>query len=116
VWLKAIFQMQCSDFILFSDETWKAKNGALISNNLFYGEAFDNTVMEVFVAACPKAEFLPQAAPKDKILEIVKPEKGFVPHTAPFAGGGGGPAWGCAVVTVPWNLYRHYSHREIGTN
>jgi len=31
-----------------------------------------------------------------------------VPHTAPFGGGGGGPAWGSAIVTVPWNCYEFY--------
>ena len=33
---------------------------------------------------------------------------GYVPHTAPFGGGGGGPAWGSAYVIVPWGYYRHY--------
>lgn len=33
---------------------------------------------------------------------------GYVPHTAPFAGGGGGPAWGSAYVVIPWNYFRHY--------
>lgn len=46
------------------------------------------------------------------ILDAQNQETGFVPHTAPFAGGGGGPAWGCAIVVVPWNLYRHYGDVE----
>ncbi|MBQ8574516.1 MAG: family 78 glycoside hydrolase catalytic domain [Clostridia bacterium] len=36
-------------------------------------------------------------------------ETGHVQHTAPFAGGGGGPAgWGGAMIIVPYNFYRHY--------
>lgn len=33
---------------------------------------------------------------------------GHVQHTAPFAGGGGGPGgWGCAICTVPYFLWKH---------
>ena len=28
-------------------------------------------------------------------------KSGYVPHTAPFGGGGGGPAWGSAYVIMP---------------
>lgn len=39
---------------------------------------------------------------------------GHVQHTAPFGGGGGGPAgWGGAVITVPYNFYRIYKERDI---
>lgn len=38
---------------------------------------------------------------------------GHVQHTAPFAGGGGGPAgWGGAIINVPYQFYRHYGHRN----
>lgn len=38
---------------------------------------------------------------------------GHVQHTAPFAGGGGGPAgWGGAIITVPYNFYRHYGDKR----
>jgi alpha-L-rhamnosidase len=40
-------------------------------------------------------------------------ETGFVPHTAPFNGGGGGPAWGSACVIVPWALYCFYGDRMV---
>lgn len=33
---------------------------------------------------------------------------GYVPHTAPFGGGGGGPAWGSAMVIMPWAYFCHY--------
>ena len=38
---------------------------------------------------------------------------GYVPHTAPFGGGGGGPAWGSAYVIVPWRHYCHYGDTAI---
>lgn len=42
------------------------------------------------------------------------PDTGHVQHTAPFAGGGGGPGgWGCAIVEVPYQYYRHYGDKSI---
>lgn len=38
---------------------------------------------------------------------------GYVPHTAPFGGGGGGPAWGSAYVVVPWKYFRHYGDTAL---
>ena len=39
---------------------------------------------------------------------------GHVQHTAPFAGGGGGPGgWGCAIVEVPYVFYRHYADPTV---
>ena len=38
---------------------------------------------------------------------------GYVPHTVPFGGGGGGPAWGSAYVIIPWNYYCHYGDATI---
>ncbi|MFD2871448.1 family 78 glycoside hydrolase catalytic domain [Mucilaginibacter ximonensis] len=38
---------------------------------------------------------------------------GFVTHTAPFAGGGGGPAWGSAYVIMPWLYYTYYGDAGI---
>jgi len=38
---------------------------------------------------------------------------GFVPHTAPFGGGGGGPAWGSAYVITPWFYYLYYGDARI---
>ena len=38
---------------------------------------------------------------------------GHVQHTAPFAGGGGGPAgWGGAMIVVPYQFYRHYGDMQ----
>jgi alpha-L-rhamnosidase len=38
---------------------------------------------------------------------------GFVTHTAPFAGGGGGPAWGSAYVIMPWLYYTYYGDTAL---
>jgi alpha-L-rhamnosidase len=41
------------------------------------------------------------------------PETGYVPHTVPYEGGGGGPGWGSAFVIVPWQVYRYYGDKRI---
>ncbi|WP_262245928.1 glycoside hydrolase family 78 protein [Parapedobacter soli] len=38
---------------------------------------------------------------------------GVLPHTAPTYWGGGGPAWGGIVVTLPWFMYQHYGDRLV---
>ncbi|GAB3027625.1 glycoside hydrolase family 78 protein [Niabella terrae] len=38
---------------------------------------------------------------------------GILPHTAPTYWGGGGPAWGGIVVSLPWFIYQHYGNRRI---
>ncbi|WP_295122507.1 family 78 glycoside hydrolase catalytic domain [uncultured Chitinophaga sp.] len=38
---------------------------------------------------------------------------GFVTHSAPFGGGGGGPAWGSAYVIMPWLYYTYYNDTTI---
>jgi len=38
---------------------------------------------------------------------------GFVTHTAPFAGGGGGPAWGSAYVIMPWLYFTYYGDTTL---
>lgn len=46
------------------------------------------------------------------ILDCQDKTTGHVHHTAPFAGGGGGPAgWGGAIINVPYHFYRHYGDR-----
>lgn len=49
----------------------------------------------------------------DDIADAQNSQTGFVPHTAPFYGGGGGPAWGCAYILIPWYMYRFYGDRRI---
>jgi alpha-L-rhamnosidase len=38
---------------------------------------------------------------------------GYVPHSAPFGGGGGGPAWGSSYVIVPWLFYQYYGDKSV---
>ncbi|WP_081643083.1 family 78 glycoside hydrolase catalytic domain [Sphingobacterium paucimobilis] len=38
---------------------------------------------------------------------------GILPHTAPTYWGGGGPAWGGIVVTLPWSYYQQYGDKQI---
>lgn len=40
-------------------------------------------------------------------------KSGYVPHTAPFGGGGGGPAWGSAYVIMPWTYYCYYGDTAL---
>lgn len=43
------------------------------------------------------------------IADCQNKENGHIQHTAPFAGGGGGPAgWGGAVVVLPYTYYKMY--------
>ena len=41
---------------------------------------------------------------------------GYVPHTVPFGGGGGGPAWGSGYVIMPWAYYRYYGDKTVLEN
>ncbi|HCM20864.1 MAG TPA: alpha-L-rhamnosidase, partial [Porphyromonadaceae bacterium] len=38
---------------------------------------------------------------------------GVLPQSAPTYHGGGGPAWGGIVVTLPWLMYRHYGDTRV---
>ncbi|MGE9312712.1 family 78 glycoside hydrolase catalytic domain [Niabella sp. CJ426] len=38
---------------------------------------------------------------------------GILPHTAPTYWGGGGPAWGGIVVSLPWYVYEYYGDKKI---
>ena len=48
------------------------------------------------------------------ILDCQDITSGHVQHTAPLMGGGGGPGgWGCAMVIVPYQFYRHFGDVSI---
>jgi alpha-L-rhamnosidase len=49
----------------------------------------------------------------DDIDDARNKKTGFVTHTAPFGGGGGGPAWGSAYVIMPWLYYTYYGDTEV---
>lgn len=38
---------------------------------------------------------------------------GVLPHTAPTYWGGGGPAWGGIVVTLPWFIYQYQGDKRV---
>jgi alpha-L-rhamnosidase len=38
---------------------------------------------------------------------------GYVPNTAPFGCGGGGPAWGSAFIIMPWIYYTYYNDLSV---
>lgn len=38
---------------------------------------------------------------------------GILPQTAPTYHGGGGPAWGGIVITLPWFMYQYYGDKRV---
>lgn len=40
-------------------------------------------------------------------------KSGYVPHTVPFGGGGGGPAWGSGYVIMPWIYFQYYGDKQL---
>lgn len=49
----------------------------------------------------------------DDMNDARNKKTGFVTHTAPFGGGGGGPAWGSAYVIMPWLYYTYYGEADL---
>ena len=48
------------------------------------------------------------------ILDCQDRDTGRIQHTAPFQGGGGGPAsWGAAIVEIPYQYYIHYRDQNM---
>lgn len=41
------------------------------------------------------------------------PRDGYVPHTAPFQGAGGGAGWGSAYAIIPWRCYEYYGDTQV---
>ncbi len=47
------------------------------------------------------------------ILDCQDEKTGHIQYTAPYLRSGGGPGgWGCAIVEVPYQVYRHYGDTE----
>ncbi len=48
------------------------------------------------------------------IADCQDTRSGHVQYTAPYIRSGGGPGgWGCAIVEVPYQLYRHYGDKQV---
>lgn len=47
------------------------------------------------------------------IIDTQNEASGFVSHTAPFNGGGGGFLWGSAIAEIPWNHYTLFGDKEV---
>lgn len=47
------------------------------------------------------------------ICDAQNKENGYIPHTAPFNGGGGGISYGCGLAVIAWDVYTQYGDEEI---
>ncbi len=68
----------------------------------------DNQGTESVVGNLYNADFARKAVQSGRILN-----NGIVPHSAPTYMGGGGPAWGGIVVTLPWYIYQQEGDRRV---
>ncbi|SMC40788.1 family 78 glycoside hydrolase catalytic domain [Pedobacter africanus] len=50
---------------------------------------------------------------RKKVMSGRLMNNGVLPHTAPTYSGGGGPAWGGIVVSLPWFVYQHEGDKRI---
>lgn len=72
------------------------------------GQLTCHTVLSVFDAQDFYEKWLQDIADGQDTLS------GHVQYTAPYIHSGGGPGgWGCAIVEVPYQLYRHYGDKRI---
>ena len=68
----------------------------------------DNQGTESVVGNLHDPKFARTAVQSGRILN-----NGIVPHSAPTYMGGGGPAWGGIVVTLPWYIYQHEGDKRV---
>ncbi len=47
------------------------------------------------------------------IVDAQNQRTGYVPNTAPYENGGGGTAWGSAIVLIPWDMYVFYGDVRV---
>jgi alpha-L-rhamnosidase len=53
------------------------------------------------------------ASARKKVMTGRIMNNGILPHSAPTYAGGGGPAWGGIVVSLPWYVYQHEGDKRI---
>jgi alpha-L-rhamnosidase len=71
------------------------------------GQVITESLLYSFDMSCFLKKFI------DDMEDARNKNTGYVPHTAPFGGGGGGPAWGSAFVIVPWAYFCHYGDTAV---
>ncbi len=72
------------------------------------GQLTCNAALTVFDAKAFYAKWMQDIGDCQDVLS------GHIQYTAPYLRSGGGPGgWGCAIVEVPYQLYKHYGEKEI---
>lgn len=72
------------------------------------GQLTTHAVLSIFDARAFYEKWLQDIADSQDVLS------GHIQYTAPYIRSGGGPGgWGCAIVEVPYQLYKHYGDKEI---
>jgi alpha-L-rhamnosidase len=115
--------------------------GSFDSSNELFNRIYENYIRTqlgnfhgAFISDCPHRERLGYTADGQYLMESCilnfdmaqfyrkwledmadaqNRDTGHVPHTAPYGGGGGGPAWGASYVRVPWYYYQYYGDKDI---
>lgn len=72
------------------------------------GQLTCHAVLSIFRARAFYEKWLQDIADSQDLLS------GHIQYTAPYIRSGGGPGgWGCAIVEVPYQLYRHYGDKNV---
>ena len=72
------------------------------------GQLTCHAVLSVLDAKAFYEKWLQDIADSQDVLS------GHIQYTAPYIRSGGGPGgWGCAIVEVPYQLYRHFGNAEV---
>ncbi len=72
------------------------------------GQLTCHAALSVFDAKAFYEKWMQDIADSQDVLS------GHIQYTAPYIRSGGGPGgWGCAIVEVPYQLYRHYGDKNI---
>jgi len=72
------------------------------------GQLICHTAMNMLDAEAFYRKWMQDIADSQDVLT------GHIQYTAPYVRSGGGPGgWGCAIVEVPWQFYRHYGDASV---